>query len=100
MGRGIQTGDVRRERDMYHVLRHIGQRMCAAGDRTRGAEEFPEWDALVRCPAMNLHNSLAFEARCGVARRRNSAAITPPRALPRSPPAARIIEVHHWTAHY
>ena len=46
MDRDTQTGDVRRERDMRHVSRHIGQRLCAAGELTRGAEGFPLWDAL------------------------------------------------------
>ena len=42
---------------------------------------------------------VAIEAPCGLPRRRNSVAITPPRALPRTPPAARIIEVQHRTVH-
>ena len=55
--------------------------------------------AHVCCPAMNRRHSLALEPRCGVARRRHSAAHTHPRALPRGPMAAPMIEAHYGTAH-
>jgi hypothetical protein len=56
-------------------------------------------EVLVWCPKSKLNHFRAFRPECGVARRRHSAAMTSPRALPRAEMHQKFLQLNSGTPH-